>query len=97
MSYIKNELACQMDRKDNRLEEEEKKNERESIAKLISSENSKENVKQVLEQEFSEEVGFSTDDGVQQLLHETGLDLNETTIDVVGFEPEEEEDDWWDK
>merc|ERR1712126_718470 len=88
--FIKNELACQMEERDNRLEEDMK---RESIAKLISSENSKENVKHVLDQEFSEEDGFSRDDGVQQLIHESGINMDETNIDVTGLETDE--DDWW--
>ena len=92
VSFIKNELACQMEGKDNRLEEEEKKKQREVVAKLISSENSRDNVKQVLDEEFTEESGLSSNAAIQQLVHENDMDLNETTIDIKDVEIEK--DDW---
>ena len=91
VSFIKNELACQMEGKDNRLEEEEKKKQRKIVAKLISSENSRDNVKQVLDEEFTEDSGLSRDAAIQQLVHENDMDLNETTIDIKDIEIEKDE------
>ena len=91
VSFIKNELACQMEGKDNRLEEEEKKKQRKIVAKLISSENSRDNVKQVLDEEFTEESGLSSNAAIQQLVHENDMDLNETTIDIKDIEIEKDE------
>ena len=83
ISIMKNELACKMEEKDSRLGEDQK-NERESIAKLVASENSKENIWLLMDQEFTEKEGLSKDDEIKLLVSETRLDLDPTIVNL-GF------------
>ena len=84
---MKNEIACQMEDKDNRLEAAE------SAAKLLAAVNSQQNVEQVLDDGWSEEEGL-TSDTATEIIKEDSTDLTNAN---VGFNLDEEgEFDPWD-
>ena len=77
---MKNEIACQMEDKDNRLEAAE------SAAKLLAAENSQQNFEQVLVEGWSEEEGL-TSDAATEIIKEDSTDLTNAN---VGFNLNEE-------
>ena len=85
---MKNEIACQMEDKDNRLEAAE------SAAKLLAAVNSQQNVEQVLDDGWSEEEGL-TSDTATEIIKEDSTDL---TNDGFNLDEESEFDVWdyWD-
>ena len=80
---MKNEIACQMEDKDNRLEAAE------SAAKLLAAVNSQQNVEQVLDDGWSEEEGL-TSDAATEIIKEDSTDLTNVGFNLNeegGFDP----------